>query len=66
MIYIIISIYFSETQTESARALPNEVHKTKDALSVPGQFDDAVENGRATLEKGQGDAPLVTPVATEN
>lgn len=61
-----IPFYCSETQTDNARALPNEVHKTKDALSVQGQFDDAVENGK-TLEKGQGDAPtLVTPVATEN
>ncbi|XP_012218409.1 constitutive coactivator of PPAR-gamma-like protein 1 homolog isoform X2 [Linepithema humile] len=56
---------YNETQSDSARALPNEVHKAKDALSVPGQFDDAVENGKA-MEKGQGDAPLVTPVATEN
>lgn len=32
---------------------------TKEIISVPGQFDDAVENGK-TVEKGQGDAPLVT------
>ena len=25
---------------------------------IPGQFDDAVENGK-TVEKGQGDAPIV-------
>lgn len=48
---------FSET-------VPN-TNSTKDALPVPGQFDDAVENSKG-IEKGQGDAPLVTPVATEN
>lgn len=47
-------------ETDNARAL-----LTKDALPVPGQFDDAVENGKG-MEKGQGDAPLVTAVATEN
>ncbi|XP_077277056.1 constitutive coactivator of PPAR-gamma-like protein 1 homolog isoform X2 [Temnothorax americanus] len=51
---------YNETQTDNARAL-----LTKDALPVPGQFDDAVENGKG-MEKGQGDAPLVTAVATEN
>jgi len=39
---------------------------TKDALPVAGQFDDAVENGGKGMEKGQGDAPLVAPVATES
>ncbi|XP_023290727.1 constitutive coactivator of PPAR-gamma-like protein 1 homolog isoform X2 [Orussus abietinus] len=37
----------------------------KEVISVPGQFDDAVENGKP-IEKGQGDAPLVTPVVAEN
>jgi hypothetical protein len=41
------------------------MNSTKDALSVAGQFDDAVETVKG-MEKGQGDAPLVTPVATEN
>lgn len=57
---IIICCIFSETQADNARAL-----LTKDALPVPGQFDDAVENGKS-MEKGQGDAPLVTAVALEN
>jgi len=60
MISIILHSIFSETQTDNARAL-----LTKDTLPVPGQFDDAVENGKS-MEKGQGDAPLVTAVATEN
>lgn len=60
MTCIILNSVFSETQTDNARAL-----LTKDALPVPGQFDDAVENGKG-MEKGQGDAPLVTAVATEN
>ncbi|XP_011631086.1 constitutive coactivator of PPAR-gamma-like protein 1 homolog [Pogonomyrmex barbatus] len=51
---------YNETQIDNARAL-----LTKDAQPVPGQFDDAVENGKS-MEKGQGDAPVVTPVATEN
>lgn len=55
-------LYFSEIESDdAARAL-----LTKDASSVPGQFDDAVENGGKGMEKGQGDAPLVTPVATES
>lgn len=56
------TLYFSEIENDdAARAL-----LTKDALSVPGQFDDAVENGGKGMEKGQGDAPLVAPVATES
>ncbi|XP_033337606.1 constitutive coactivator of PPAR-gamma-like protein 1 homolog [Megalopta genalis] len=42
---------------------------TKETLPVPGQFEDAVENGKG-IEKGQGDASLVgsvaAPVAAEN
>ncbi|KAG5307878.1 F120A protein, partial [Acromyrmex insinuator] len=53
-------VYMDETQIDNARAL-----LTKDALPVPGQFDDAVENGKG-MEKGQGDASLATAVATEN
>ncbi|XP_032680714.1 constitutive coactivator of PPAR-gamma-like protein 1 homolog [Odontomachus brunneus] len=43
----------------------SNVNSTKEVLPVPGQFDDATENGKS-VEKGQGDAPLATPVATEN
>lgn len=45
-------------------SIPN-INATKDALSVPGQFEDTVENGKG-IEKGQGDASLVAPVAAEN
>lgn len=41
------------------------INTTKEVLPVPGQFDDAVENGK-TVEKGQGDAPLPTQVVAEN
>ncbi|XP_076684102.1 constitutive coactivator of PPAR-gamma-like protein 1 homolog isoform X3 [Andrena cerasifolii] len=41
------------------------INATKDPLPVPGQFEDAVENGKG-IEKGQGDAALVAPVAAEN
>lgn len=37
---------------------------TKEVITTPGQFDDAVENGR--VEKGQGDAALTNAVAAEN
>lgn len=37
---------------------------TKEVLQTPGQFDDAVENGR--VEKGQGDAALANSVTAEN
>ncbi|XP_029668535.1 constitutive coactivator of PPAR-gamma-like protein 1 homolog [Formica exsecta] len=56
-----ITDYNEIESDDAARAL-----LTKDASSVPGQFDDAVENGGKGMEKGQGDAPLVTPVATES
>lgn len=42
------SDYVSETL--ASLCLSKEIH------AVPGQFDDAVENGR--IEKGQGDATL--------
>ncbi|KZC14572.1 PREDICTED: constitutive coactivator of PPAR-gamma-like protein 1 homolog isoform X2 [Dufourea novaeangliae] len=45
-------------------SVPN-THATKDPLPVPGQFEDAVENGKG-IEKGQGDASLVAPVVAEN
>lgn len=45
-------------------SIPN-INATKDALPVPGQFEDAIENGKG-IEKGQGDASLVAPVAAEN
>ncbi|KAL2731377.1 constitutive coactivator of PPAR-gamma-like protein 1 [Vespula squamosa] len=41
------------------------INTTKEVLPVPGQFDDAIENGK-TIEKGQGDAPLPTQVVAEN
>ncbi|XP_015592341.1 constitutive coactivator of PPAR-gamma-like protein 1 homolog isoform X2 [Cephus cinctus] len=41
------------------------ISATKEAISVPGQFDDAVENGKP-IEKGQGDAPLPASVVAEN
>ncbi|KAG7214073.1 hypothetical protein KM043_001438 [Ampulex compressa] len=41
------------------------VNATKEVKPVQGQFEDAVENGKG-IEKGQGDAPLATAVATEN
>ncbi|XP_046419982.1 constitutive coactivator of PPAR-gamma-like protein 1 homolog isoform X1 [Neodiprion fabricii] len=41
------------------------VNGTKETTSVPGQFDDAPENGKP-VEKGQGDAPLVTVIPVEN
>ncbi|XP_050453694.1 constitutive coactivator of PPAR-gamma-like protein 1 homolog isoform X1 [Cataglyphis hispanica] len=57
-----ITDYNEIENDDAARAL-----LTKDVLSVPGQFDDAVENGGKGMEKGQGDAPaLVAPVATES
>lgn len=37
---------------------------SKEVLSVPGQFDDAIENGR--VEKGQGDATLANSLKAEN
>ncbi|KAI4479427.1 PREDICTED: constitutive coactivator of PPAR-gamma-like protein 1 homolog isoform X1 [Polistes canadensis] len=41
------------------------INTTKEVLPVPGQFDDAVENGKV-VEKGQGDAPLPAQVVAEN
>lgn len=43
----------------------SNMNTLKDALPVPGQFEDAVENGKG-IEKGQGDASLVAPVTAEN
>ena len=50
--------------TDYNDSIPN-MNTIKDALPVPGQFEDAVENGKG-IEKGQGDASLVAPVAAEN
>ncbi|XP_006619417.1 constitutive coactivator of PPAR-gamma-like protein 1 [Apis dorsata] len=50
--------------TDYSDSIPN-MNATKDALPVPGQFEDAIENGKG-IEKGQGDASLVAPVAAEN
>ncbi|XP_012135651.1 constitutive coactivator of PPAR-gamma-like protein 1 homolog isoform X2 [Megachile rotundata] len=50
--------------TDYNDTIPN-TNATKDALPVPGQFEDAVENSKG-IEKGQGDASLVVPVAAEN
>ncbi|XP_015437521.1 PREDICTED: constitutive coactivator of PPAR-gamma-like protein 1 homolog isoform X1 [Dufourea novaeangliae] len=52
------------TDYNSSDSVPN-THATKDPLPVPGQFEDAVENGKG-IEKGQGDASLVAPVVAEN
>ncbi|XP_031829961.2 constitutive coactivator of PPAR-gamma-like protein 1 homolog [Nomia melanderi] len=43
----------------------SNTNATKDPLPVPGQFEDAVENGKG-IEKGQGDASLVASVTAEN
>ncbi|XP_012257994.2 constitutive coactivator of PPAR-gamma-like protein 1 homolog isoform X2 [Athalia rosae] len=51
------------TDKYSDSVLP--VNGTKDSMPVPGQFDDAPDNGKV-IEKGQGDAPLVNAVLTEN
>ncbi|KOC61607.1 Constitutive coactivator of PPAR-gamma-like protein 1 like protein [Habropoda laboriosa] len=50
--------------TDYNDSIPN-MNTSKDALPVPGQFEDAVENGKG-IEKGQGDASLVAPVVAEN
>ncbi|XP_034185251.1 constitutive coactivator of PPAR-gamma-like protein 1 homolog isoform X1 [Osmia lignaria lignaria] len=50
--------------TDYNDTIPN-MNATKDALPVPGQFEDAVENSKG-IEKGQGDASLVVPVVAEN
>lgn len=59
MIINVVNYRFSDTV--------QAVNGTKEVTSVPGQFDDAPENGTKMVEKGQGDAPLVSAgVTTEN